>query len=91
MVLIKILNNDPECFIQQCEFCGAVFSYSFQDIKVKNKEFFTYNDENEHIWQMGFDAIICPNCGKVLFAQKINRYLLSLGADEWGNTNHNGR
>jgi hypothetical protein len=36
---MQILKEAPECYIQQCEYCGAVLKYSECDINIKNKTF----------------------------------------------------
>ena len=65
---MTVLQESPECFIQQCEECGAVLKYSLHDI---HAEAHPYYDEYGKIMHIaGFESIMCPCCNEVIPATK---------------------
>lgn len=65
---MTVLQESPECFIQQCKECGAVLKYSLHDI---HPEAVPYYDENGEITYIaGFESILCPCCEHVIPATK---------------------
>ena len=55
---MQILKEAPECYIQQCEYCGAVLKYSECDIHPKNLAY-----ETDAGWGVCFyDSFECPSC-----------------------------
>lgn len=63
---MKVLHESPECYIQQCNKCGAVLQYSLCDIHIKEK---LYPVNGQEI-MTGFDSIVCPCCQEILLATK---------------------
>lgn len=60
---MQILKEAPECYIQQCEYCGAVLKYSECDINVKNKRVnFKDMDGNNTCYVCVYDSFVCPSC-----------------------------
>lgn len=60
MTGIEILATQeaPECYIQQCKYCGAVLKYSERDINPAN---FTYKTSEG--WGVCiYDSFKCPFC-----------------------------
>lgn len=69
---MQILKEAPECYIQQCNNCGAVLKYSECDINVAYKAF-EYNDPDcPDITSMfcAYDSFVCPSCNGVNEAKR---------------------
>lgn len=64
---MEILAKAPECYIQQCDRCGAVLRYSKCDITLANIPFYVDNGDK---WLCTYDSIICPSCGEALEAKR---------------------
>lgn len=71
---MEILAKAPECYIQQCDCCGAVLRYSKCDIHMSGVPFYVDNGDQ---WVCGYDAIICPSCNEVLKAKR--EWLIDMG------------
>lgn len=70
---MQILKEAPECYIQQCEYCGAVLKYSECDINVKNKSFEIKHSDGSTIVPNCIctcDSFICPSCYRVNEAKR---------------------
>ena len=67
---MQILKEAPECYIQQCEHCGAVLKYSECDINVKNKHFAVNTPESEGWCICAYDSFVCPACGALNEAKR---------------------
>lgn len=70
---MQILKEAPECYIQQCENCGAVLKYSECDIHVRNKPFKAYEDqenENNGFCICTYDSFVCPSCSYINEAKR---------------------
>lgn len=68
---MQILKEAPECYIQQCKYCGAVLKYSECDIRVRNNEFsFKDNEDNDHHCVCVYDSFVCPSCFNVNEAKR---------------------
>lgn len=65
---MTVLQESPECYIQQCQECGAVLKYSKHDIHIEADPY--YDDNGDIIYIAGFDSIMCPCCKKVILAAK---------------------
>ena len=65
---MTVLQESPECYIQQCQKCGAVLKYSPHDIHIEADPY--YNENGEIIYMAGFDSIMCPCCKKVIPATR---------------------
>ena len=60
---MQILKEAPECYIQQCRYCGAVLKYSECDIHVGNLCFnFKDKDGNDVSCVCRDDSFVCPSC-----------------------------
>ena len=70
---MKILKEAPECYIQQCEHCGAVLKYSECDINVKDKRFEIKHSNGATIVSnciCSYDSFVCPSCYNVNEAKR---------------------
>ena len=65
---MTILHESPECYVQQCSKCGAVFKYSLCDIHIDGIPHYKAN--GECIGVACFDSICCPCCETILPATK---------------------
>ena len=63
---MEILYESPNCYIQQCHECGAVFKYSLCDIHVNGKPHFV----DGQMRTTSFASICCPCCSEILPATK---------------------
>lgn len=63
---MTVLHESHECYIQQCNECGAVLKYSLHDIHIANEPFFVDDQQ----WGASYDAIVCPCCKRLLVATK---------------------
>lgn len=62
---MQILKEAPECYIQQCEYCGAVLKYSECDINIRNKTFEIKNSDGSVLSPnciCSYDSFVCPSC-----------------------------
>ena len=58
-VNMQIIKDTPDCYIQQCEYCGTVLKYSECDIIPKNRSFTT----SDGGWGVcSYDSFECPSC-----------------------------
>lgn len=70
---MQILKEAPECYIQQCEYCGAVLKYSECDINIKNKTFEIKNPNDltkKSDCICSYDSFVCPSCNSVNKAKR---------------------
>lgn len=65
---MTVLQESPECFIQQCKECGAVLKYSLHDIHPEAVPY--YNSDGKMTYVAGFESILCPCCENVIPATK---------------------
>lgn len=63
---MTVLRESHECYIQQCNECGAVLKYSLHDIHIANETFFI----DDQPWVASYDTIVCPCCKRPLVATK---------------------
>lgn len=70
---MQIIKDAPECYIQQCEYCGAVLKYSECDINVRNKSFEIKHSNGSVIASdciCSYDSFVCPSCYKINGARR---------------------
>lgn len=70
---MQILKQAPECYIQQCEYCGTVLKYSECDINVKNKAFEMKNSDGLVLVPdcvCSYDSFVCPSCNHINEAKR---------------------
>lgn len=70
---MQIIKEAPECYIQQCEYCGAVLKYSECDINVRNKSFEIKHSNGSVMASdciYSYDSFVCPSCYKVNEARR---------------------
>ena len=65
---MTVLQESPECFIQQCQKCRAVLRYSLNDIHIEADPY--YDENGGKIFIAGYDSIMCPCCKEVIPATK---------------------
>jgi hypothetical protein len=75
---MTVLQESPECFIQQCKECGAILKYSLHDIHPEAVPYF--NEDGEQTYCAGFESIMCPCCKHVIPVTKEWFYGTSYGA-----------
>ena len=64
---MEILEKAPECYIQQCNNCGAVLKYSECDIHPGDTPF---KDNNGVEWTCTCDSFVCPSCNHPISATR---------------------
>lgn len=70
---MQILKEAPECYIQQCKYCGAVLKYSECDINVADKNFNIIDSdgfERVSSCRCSFDSFVCPSCYEINEARR---------------------
>lgn len=81
VVIVQILKEAPECYIQQCSHCGAVLKYSECDINVAGKDFYVDGKDGgiyDGWYNMPYDTFICPSCNYVKPAER--KWLIDFSA-----------